>query len=73
MITLLSDLSTDDRTIIVSGLLPRGSVDLEPYNDRLRTLCSENDIAFIDNFNRFLLASGNSSKCVRNKKTPSKH
>ena len=56
--TLLSDLSTDDRTIIVSGLLPRGSVDLEPYNDRLRTLCSENDIAFIDNFNRFLLASG---------------
>ena len=56
--TLLSDLNSDDRTIIVSGLLPRGSVDLEPYNERLRTLCMENDIAFVDHFDGFLLASG---------------
>ena len=56
--TLLSQLNSDDRTIIVSGLLPRGSVDLEPYNDRLRTLCLENDIDFVDHFDGFLLASG---------------
>ena len=56
--TLLSQLNSNDRTIIVSGLLPRGSVDLEPYNDRLRTLCLENDIDFVDHFDGFLLASG---------------
>ena len=56
--TLLSNLTLDDRKIIVSGLLLRESVDLEPYNDRLRSLCSDNDIVFIDHFGGFLLASG---------------
>ena len=39
--SVLDELSTDDCRIITSGLLPRGSVDLEPYNARLKTLCAE--------------------------------
>ena len=54
--TLLDDLESDDRQIIVSG--PRETVDLKPYNGRLRSLCSENGIHFIDHFDGFLLASG---------------
>ena len=48
----------DDRRIVVSGLTPRISVDLEPYNDKLKALCAENNIGYIDNFDGFLLASG---------------
>lgn len=57
-IELLESLASDDRRLIVSGLLPRKSVDLEPYNDILRSLCAENDTEFIDNYQNFLLASG---------------
>ena len=56
--SMLDELSTDDRRIIVSALLPRGSVDLEPYNTRIKTLCTEKDIDYIDHYNSFLLASG---------------
>ena len=56
--SMLDELSTDDRRIIVSGLLPRGSVDLEPYNTRLKALCAEKDIDYIDHYKSFLLASG---------------
>ena len=57
-IELLESLASYDRRLIVSGLLPRKSVDLEPYNDTLRSLCAENDTEFIDNYQNFLLASG---------------
>ena len=57
-IELLESLASDDRRLIVSGLLPRKSVDLEPYNDTLRSLCAENDTEFVDNYQNFLLASG---------------
>ena len=55
--SMLDELSTDDRRIIVSGLIPRGSVDLELYNTCLKTLCAEKDIDYIDHYNSFLLAS----------------
>ena len=55
---LLNELGSEERKIIVSGLFPRESVDLEPYNDQLKALCAENDITFIDHFDEFLLASG---------------
>lgn len=57
-VSLLNSISAENRRIIVSGLLPRKSVDLKPYNDRLKTICDENDIEFIDNYDSFLLASG---------------
>ena len=57
-ISLLESLAADDRRIVVSGLTPRRSVDLEPYNDKLKELCAENDLEYIDNFEGFLLASG---------------
>ena len=38
--------------------MPRESVDLEPYNKQLKTLCDENDIDFIDHYDGFLLAPG---------------
>ena len=37
--SLLNDLSTENRQIIVSGLLPKESVNLGPYNECLKTLC----------------------------------
>lgn len=57
-ISLLNSLVTDDKRIIVSGLLPRQSIDLEPFNVKLKALCAENDIEYIDHFESFLLASG---------------
>ena len=57
-VSFLNSLSAENRRIIVSGLLPRESVDLKPYNDTLKTICDENDLEFIDNHDNFLLASG---------------
>ena len=57
-VCLLNDLSAEYRHIIVSGLTPRESVDLKPYNQILKSICDENNIEFIDNYNKFLLASG---------------
>ncbi|MCG8046529.1 MAG: hypothetical protein N0E48_12970, partial [Candidatus Thiodiazotropha endolucinida] len=47
-----------NQRIIVSRLFPMESVDLKPYNQKLKDICNENDIEFIDNFDSFLLASG---------------
>ena len=57
-VSLLNNLESDNRRIIVSGLLPRESVDLKPYNMRLKSVCEEKNIEFIDNYDSFLLASG---------------
>ena len=57
-ISLLESITCEDRRIIVSGLLPRKGIDLEPYNEQLKALCDENNIEFINNFNCFLFASG---------------
>ena len=57
-ISLLESITCDDRRIVVSGLLPRKGIDLEPYNEHLKALCDENNIEFINNFNCFLFASG---------------
>ena len=55
---LIDTLSVDSRRVIVSGLLPRETVDLGPYNDKLKTLCEDKGLQFIDNYKGFLLASG---------------
>ena len=57
-VSLLNSISAENRRIIVAGLLPRKSVDLKPYNDILKTICNQNDIESIDNYDSFLLASG---------------
>ena len=57
-IALLESLASDDRRVIGSGLLPRKTANLEPYNEQLRSLCAENDIEFVDHFDSFLLATG---------------
>ena len=45
----------------MSGLLPRESVNLDPYNKGLKTLCATKDIEFIDHYNGFLLAPGDTA------------
>lgn len=55
---LLTDMITHDRQVIVVGLLPRKTVDLNQNNDRLRTLCETYEIEYKDNFKSFFLASG---------------
>ena len=57
-VSLLNDLSAENRRIIVSGLTPRESVDLKPFNQILKSICEENNLQFIDNYDKFLLASG---------------
>ena len=57
-VSLLNYLSADDRCIIVSGLTPRESVDLKPFNQILKSIFEENNLQFIDNYDRILLASG---------------
>ena len=57
-VSLLNNLDAENRPIIVRGFLPRESVDLKPYNQTIQDICSENDIEFIDNYESFLLASG---------------
>ena len=49
-ISLLDSLLAEDRRLIVSGLLPRGNVDIESYNDKLKSLCDENDLEYIYQF-----------------------
>ena len=46
-ISLLEILAPEDRRLIVSGLLPRETADLESYNIQLKALCDENDTDFI--------------------------
>ena len=56
--SLINDPTSENRHIIVSGLLPRASANLDPYNERLRTLCEDQNINFVESYNSFLLASG---------------
>ena len=56
--SLLTELMSNNRRVIVSGLLPRKTVDLSLYNDRLKSLCEAYEIDYIDNYGDFLLAAG---------------
>ena len=56
--SLLNDLTSENRHIIVSGLLPRASAKLDQYNERLRTLGKDQDIDYVDSYNSLLFASG---------------
>ncbi len=56
--SLVIGLTSPDRRIIVSVLLPRKSVDLKPYDDRLKSLSVEYGIEYVSNYDSFLFASG---------------
>ena len=58
LISLLDRLLAEDWRLIVSGLLLRGNADIEPYNDKLISLCDENDLEYIVHFVSFSLATG---------------
>ena len=45
--SLLDNLASENRRLIVSGLLPRESVNLDSYNKCLKTLCATKDVEFI--------------------------
>ena len=53
--------TSENRHIIVSGLLSRSSVNLDPYSERLRALCEDQNIDYVDSYNSSLLASGDLS------------
>ena len=57
-VSLLNDLSAENRRIIVSGLTPRESDVLKSFNQILKSICEDNNLQFIDNYDKFLLASG---------------
>ena len=56
--SLIDTVKDGNRRIIVSELLSRESVDLEPYNETLKSLCADNIVELVDNYDGFLLATG---------------
>lgn len=48
--------------VVVSGLLPRGGTNVNPFNAKLKTLCDKMKVAFIDNHDSFIMASGDMPK-----------
>ena len=55
---LLNSLLANDHHVVVVGLLPRQTVDLSAYNIKLQQLCDACDTEFVENYDSFLLASG---------------
>ena len=55
---LVNSLSADDHRVIVAGFLPRETVDLSAYNNKLRQLCDAFDKEFVEIDQNFLLALG---------------
>ena len=62
--SFINDLTSENRHIIVSGLLFRADANLDPYNERLRNLYEDQNIDFVDSYNSFLLASGDLADSV---------
>ena len=56
--SLLQSLSETESKIYISGLLPRGRIDIKPYNNILKRLSSQFQATFIDNHDSFIMASG---------------
>ena len=54
---LLNTVCDGTRRVIVSGLLPREAVNLQSYNETLKSLCADNAVEFVENYSRFLFAS----------------
>ena len=55
---LIDTVTDGSKRVIVSGFLPRNSVDLEPYSETLESLCADNAADFVDDYDSFLLATG---------------
>lgn len=54
----LISLVTKTSKVIISGLLPRETHDVQHYNHALSDICISQKIQFIENHNTFILASG---------------
>ena len=54
---LLLDLR-DKFTVVVSGLLPRKGYDIKAFNSKIKQLCQEYDVEFVDHDDSFVMASG---------------
>ena len=55
---LLDIVADGSRRVIVSEQLPRETVDLQPYNETLKSLCADNAVECVENYDSFLLANG---------------
>ena len=55
---LLDIVADGTRRVIVSELLPRETVDLQSYNETLKSLCADNAVELVENYDSFLLANG---------------
>lgn len=64
--SLIDSVYVDDRRVIISELLPRDDADVQPYNEVLMSLCEDNAVEFVENFDSFLLASGEMPKSYFN-------
>ena len=55
--TLLLDLRAKFM-IVVSGLLHRKGYDIKAFNSKIKQLCQEYDVEFVDHQDSFVMASG---------------
>ena len=56
--SLLNQLTNQNCKVYVSGLLPRGRINVKPFNDILLNISNAQDLTFIDNHDSFILATG---------------
>ena len=45
-------------TVVVSGLLPRKGYAIKAFNFKIKQLCQEYDVEFVDHHDSFVMASG---------------
>ena len=45
-------------TVVVSGLLPRKGYDIKAFNSKIKQLCQEYDVEFVNHHDSFVMASG---------------
>ena len=43
-------------TVVVSGLLPRKGYDIKEFNSKIKQLCQEYDVEFVDHHDSFVMA-----------------
>ena len=44
--------------VVVSGLLPKKGYDINAFNSKIKQLCQEYEVEFVDHHDLFVMASG---------------
>ena len=56
--SLVESLVDKNCSVFISSLIPRGGINMKPYNEVLKNMCESLTIIFIANHDSFIMASG---------------